>query len=67
MSEAEPQLIAGYEGMNLHQKSFPAGETPSKRLANAADRLIDLYNLWDKPELANKWRKEREFLTTPHQ
>jgi hypothetical protein len=57
---AEPLLRAGYEGLKVRREAL----SPSNRgfVAQAAERLIQLYEAWDKPEEATKWRKELEAL-----
>jgi hypothetical protein len=51
--EAEPLLIHGYEGIVESKKA------PPERLAEANDRLIKLYEAWDKPEQAAQWRAKK--------
>src|SRR6185369_6119512 len=55
-SEAEPLLIAGYEGLKAREGKMPAHR--KKDLAAAASRIILLYDAWDQPEKANRWRQE---------
>jgi len=52
--EAEPFLVAGYEGMKAREGKIPANRMI--RVTEALDRLIDLYTAWDKPEEAAKWQ-----------
>lgn len=52
-AEAEPLLLAGYEGLSR------ATDTPAKWLARSLDRVIELYERWDRPEQAAEWRKKR--------
>ena len=55
--EAEPLLLAGYEGMKQREESIPA---PSRfRLPESLDRLIDLSMATDKPNDVKKWQAER--------
>jgi eukaryotic-like serine/threonine-protein kinase len=56
MSEAEPLLIAGYEGLKARETRIPAWSRI--RVVQALERLIDLYTLWDKPAEAAQWQKE---------
>jgi tetratricopeptide (TPR) repeat protein len=56
-AEAEPLLLAGYEGMKQRAKAIPP--QGSARLPEAADRLVDLYIRWGKPDEAKKWHAER--------
>ena len=52
--EAEPHLIAGYEGMKQHAAKIPA---PFKHyLTEAGERVVRLYDDWGKPEEAAEWR-----------
>jgi hypothetical protein len=55
-AEAEPLLLAGYEGMKQREKNIPPGST---RIAEALDRLIELYTALDKPDAVKKWQSER--------
>jgi eukaryotic-like serine/threonine-protein kinase len=56
-AEAEPLLLAGYEGMKLREKSIP--EQGKIRLPEAVERLILLYEATGKKDEAAKWRLER--------
>jgi hypothetical protein len=58
LTEAEPLLHTGYQGMKAREASIPASGKP--RLPEALDRLVELYLALDKPEEAAKWRKEME-------
>ena len=54
-AEAEPLLIQGYEGLKARAAKIPA---PGKsNLAEAAERIVRLYEAWGKPEKAAEWRK----------
>jgi serine/threonine protein kinase/tetratricopeptide (TPR) repeat protein len=58
-TEAEPPLLAGYEGLKARADSIRAPErTPL--LTGALERLVQLYDAWGKPDEAAKWRKELE-------
>lgn len=59
-AEAEPLLLAGYEGMKQRQNRIP----PQSRfqVADSAERLVQLYDAWGKPAEAAKWRAELEAL-----
>jgi len=46
--EAEPLLLAGYEGMNARRESIPAEAI--NRLEHAVVRLVDLYQHLNNPE-----------------
>jgi serine/threonine protein kinase len=55
---AETLLIEGYQGMQQRG-------APTSRLVNAAQRLVQLYEAWRRPEQAAKWRKQTEALEHP--
>jgi eukaryotic-like serine/threonine-protein kinase len=53
-AEAEPLIIGGYEGMLSREAKIIA---PSKfLLAEAAERVVRLYEGWGKPEQAAAWK-----------
>jgi tetratricopeptide (TPR) repeat protein/tRNA A-37 threonylcarbamoyl transferase component Bud32 len=53
-AEAEPLILAGYEGMKARAATIPA---PSKsRLTGAAERVVQLYEGWEKPDQAAQWK-----------
>ena len=54
-ADAEPLLLAGYEGMKAEEKDHPAGGE-DQHLPDAIRRLIDLYTAWSKPDKAAEWR-----------
>jgi serine/threonine protein kinase len=62
-AEAEPLLLAGYEGMKQREATIPAGA--KKYLTESLEWLVYLYDAWGKPDEANKWRAEREKLPKP--
>ena len=54
-AEAEPFILQGYEGLKAREAKIPA---PSrKRLAEAAERVVKLYEAWGKPDKAAEWRR----------
>ena len=53
-AEAEPLLVAGYDGMAQRHAKIPPNA--KVRLTEALDRLVHLYDAWGKPEEAAKWR-----------
>ncbi len=55
--DAEPLLLAGYEGMKQREAMIPA--QTKVRIHEALDRLIDLYTATNKPDEVKKWRAER--------
>ena len=56
--EAEPLLLEGYKGLSENAKSIPAEEPP--HLTMAAQRLVHLYEAWDKTDQAQLWQKTLE-------
>ena len=62
-AEAEPLLLAGYEGLKQREESIPP---PGQiRLPEALDRLIELTTALDQPDATQKWRAEREKYPPP--
>jgi serine/threonine protein kinase len=55
-AEAEPLLLKGYEGMKQRESQIP--KEAKGNLAEAAERLVALYDAWGKPAEAAKWRQE---------
>jgi hypothetical protein len=55
-AEAEPLLLEGYEGMNKH----PSSALPQARtsLIQSLERLVELYDSWERKDHAARWRKE---------
>jgi serine/threonine protein kinase/Tfp pilus assembly protein PilF len=54
-AQAEPLLLQGYQGMKERQGTIPA---PSRRrLDDALERLVRLYQAWGKKDQADKWRQ----------
>ncbi len=63
-ADAAPLLIKGYEGMKEREDKIPPQGKP--RLTEALERLVQLYDAWDKPAEAAKWRKELEARKAGH-
>jgi serine/threonine protein kinase/tetratricopeptide (TPR) repeat protein len=54
-TEAEPLLLAGYEGMKAREARISA---PLKnRLREAGSRIVRLYESWGKQDTADQWKK----------
>ncbi len=53
-SEAEPLLLSGFEGMRQLGDKLP--ETGKSRFKLAAERIVQLYESWDKPGKVAEWR-----------
>ena len=58
-AEAEPLLLAGYEGMKQREKTILPEVARNSVMPAAIDRLIELYTATNKPDEAKKWRAER--------
>jgi serine/threonine protein kinase/tetratricopeptide (TPR) repeat protein len=57
-ADAEPLLLQGYAGLKAHEAEIPPEDRGS--LTTALNRLVELYDAWDRPEAAAGWRKELE-------
>jgi WD40 repeat protein/tetratricopeptide (TPR) repeat protein/tRNA A-37 threonylcarbamoyl transferase component Bud32 len=53
-AEAEPLLVQGYEGIMERGKTMPL--VSRRRMTQALDRVVQLYEAWGKPEEAARWR-----------
>jgi tetratricopeptide (TPR) repeat protein len=53
-AEAEPSLLAGYQGMLQRQATIPADHRSD--LQRAAEWIVQLYQDWGKPDKAAEWR-----------
>jgi tetratricopeptide (TPR) repeat protein/tRNA A-37 threonylcarbamoyl transferase component Bud32 len=51
--EAEPLVVAGYEGLKAREAKIPAAS--KRRLFDAAEEAVRLYEAWGKPEQARSW------------
>jgi tetratricopeptide (TPR) repeat protein len=54
--EAEPLLLQGYEGMQQREAQIPP--LGKRRLAEAIERLVQLYEATQQPEKARAWREK---------
>jgi tetratricopeptide (TPR) repeat protein len=57
-ADAEQLLLQGYEGMKQRVARIPIEGKP--RVAEALERLVQLYDAWSKPDQATRWRRELE-------
>lgn len=55
-AQADPMVVSGYEGMKAREAKIPAPDKP--RLAEAATRVLRLYEEWGKPEKAQEWKRK---------
>jgi tetratricopeptide (TPR) repeat protein len=55
-AQAEPLLLQGYEGMKPREARIPP---PGKqRLPEAVERIVELYEVTNRPEKAREWRQK---------
>ncbi len=52
-AEAEPLVVAGYEGLKFREAKMPAAS--KVLLLEAAGQVVRLYKEWGKPEQAQSW------------
>jgi len=57
-ADAEPLLLAGYDGMNKQEAKIPP--QGKARLTEAVERLVQLYHASGNQDEAAKWRKTLE-------
>ena len=57
-AEAEPLLRQGYEGLVQRQASMPPILNAPRRVTESLERLVQLYDAWDKPDQAAEWKKK---------
>lgn len=55
-AEAQPLLLAGYEGLKQRETTIPKSEKP--RLQEALQRVVQLYEATGHPDQAADWRKK---------
>jgi len=56
--EAEPFVVAGYEGLKLDEKAIPEA-VRRERMTEAIQRLIDLATAMNNPDDVKKWQAEQ--------
>ncbi|HVK11263.1 MAG TPA: tetratricopeptide repeat protein, partial [Gemmataceae bacterium] len=61
--EAEPLLLGGYEGMKQREATIPP--VGRRRLPEAIERVVRLYEATGRPELAREWRAKLPPAVTP--
>jgi len=54
-AEAESLLVSGYQGMLQREAAIPLEDRPV--LSQAGERIVQLYEKWEKPEKAAEWRE----------
>jgi tetratricopeptide (TPR) repeat protein len=55
--EAERLVLAAYEGMKAREKNIP--RSLKRRLDEALERIVQLYDAWGNKDKAEEWRQER--------
>jgi hypothetical protein len=63
-AEAEPLLLAGYEGMSKRAATIPP-RFRQTRLTAAIDRLVQFYEATGQDEKAVAWRQKRDAVKKP--
>jgi tetratricopeptide (TPR) repeat protein len=58
-ADAKSLLLAGYQAMKERQATIPQ-QVRQLRLGEALERVVKLYDAWEKKDEAAKWRKERD-------
>jgi hypothetical protein len=53
-AEAEPLIVPGYEGLKARESRISMPQR--SRLREAAERVIRLYEEWNKPDQATAWK-----------
>ncbi|MFI5453933.1 MAG: tetratricopeptide repeat protein [Isosphaerales bacterium] len=56
-AEAEPLLVQGYKGLEARAAKIPPQF--QKRVPEAIERIVQLYEAWGKKDKADEWRKKR--------
>jgi eukaryotic-like serine/threonine-protein kinase len=54
--EAEPLVLAGYEGIKAREAQIPSVAKP--RITEAAERIVRLYEAWAKPDQLAVWKRK---------
>jgi tetratricopeptide (TPR) repeat protein len=63
LAEAEPLLVASYEGLKKREGAISAAD--KQRVTQALARVVKLYDAWGKKDKAAKWREELATLESP--
>jgi tetratricopeptide (TPR) repeat protein len=62
-ADAEPLLLKGYAGMKQREEKIPP--QAKIRLVQAADQLIELYTVTQKPDEVKKWQEVKAKVAKP--
>ena len=55
---AEPLLLQSGRGLQQRQASLPPYLNAARRIPESLERLVQLYDAWDKPAEAAEWKKK---------
>jgi hypothetical protein len=59
--EAEPLLLSGYQGLIAQRQQIDSANPRAPEIG--IERLIELYEIWDKPAEAQKWKAQLDLVT----
>jgi tetratricopeptide (TPR) repeat protein/tRNA A-37 threonylcarbamoyl transferase component Bud32 len=62
-AESQPLIVAGYEQMKAREARIPVPER--SRLREAAERIVRLYEAWNKPDQAAAWKAKLDLRDLP--
>jgi hypothetical protein len=63
-AEVEPLILAGYEELKAREAKIPMVGKP--RLNEAARRVVQLYEAWEKPDQVALWKRRLGLADLPH-
>jgi hypothetical protein len=52
--------LQGSQGLQLNYASIPSYLNPARRVQESLERLVNLYEAWDKRGQAAEWKKKLE-------
>jgi tetratricopeptide (TPR) repeat protein len=57
-TDAEPLLLQSCRGLQQRQASLPPYLNAPRRITESLERLVQLYDAWDKPAQAAEWKQK---------
>ena len=57
-ADAEPLLLQSCQGLQQRQASLPPILNAPRRITEALERLVQLYDAWGKPAQATEWKQK---------
>jgi tetratricopeptide (TPR) repeat protein/predicted Ser/Thr protein kinase len=63
-SDAEPLLLSGYEGMAARVAPVPMNSRETQQ--DAGERILRLYELWEKPDRVQEWKQKLQASASLH-